>query len=194
MSYDKSKNFINLRLNPSSIQKSKEIIKFENKPSIKYDNNMIKRKNYYNNNFIKKKNTYQFDKKQKNSEIKHNKEKRNSTLVYINSNTTTKYLNTSTTRENTIASGNSKKTKKTKKKDKNNSASRNAEYHFLDSTNKLKNSIKMMDYFGENKSRTKGPEDEDIKFIYKIFYNCSNTTNLDNSKNNKNKLNLLYIP
>jgi hypothetical protein len=106
MSYDKSKNFINLRLNPSSIQKRKEIIKFENKPSIKYENNMIKRKNYYNNNFIKKKNTYQFDKKQKNSEIKHNKEKRNSTLVYINSNTTTKYLNTSTTRENTIASAN----------------------------------------------------------------------------------------
>jgi hypothetical protein len=73
MSYDKSKNFINLRLNPSSIQKSKEIIKFENKPSIKYDNNMIKRKNYYNNNFIKKKNNYKFDKKKKNKKIKNKK-------------------------------------------------------------------------------------------------------------------------
>ena len=192
MSYDKSKNFINLRLNPSSIQKSKEIIKFENKPSVKYNNNMIKSRNYYNNNFIRKKNTYQYDKKQKNSEIKHNKEKRNSTLIYLNSNTTTKYLNTNTTREDTIASGNSKKTKKTKKKDKNNSLSRNAEHHLLDTTNKLKDSIKVMDYFGESKSRTKGPEDEDIKFLYKIFYNCSNsnTTNLDKSKNNKNKLNL----
>ncbi len=192
MSCEQSRKIINLRFNPINIKKSQEILKFENKQNTRYKNKLVKHNdcNNYGNITIHKNNSYELNQSRNNVQIKRNKEKKNTAVISMNSNMTTKYLNTNaTTRENTITSLNSKRTKR--KDPFNATSSNNSEYRH-DSISTLKDSARINESIEEKRTMAKGPEDEDIKFLYNIFYTYSNTTSftLNESKNYKKKLNL----
>ena len=167
------RKYINLQLNPSSIQKSKDILKFVTKPNVKYNNNLVKNHNYhyYHN---PKNNTYKIQKKNKiYNQIKNDNEKANISNINLNINTTT--------RENSINSVNSKSSKK-------------PEAFFYvptpkDSENTHKSQENIFELYEEKKHKSKGPENEDIAFLYKIFYNYGKilSCNLNESTNQKKK-------
>ena len=181
----KSRNCLNLRLNPISIQKSKELLNFESKPHGKYNNNQAKSSNFYNyrNNPIFKANTYKIQKKKFNinnniPQKNNNKEKNNLSNAPLNTNTTT--------RENTLNSANSRGTKK------HDPLLYVSDTTPDDSSNTLKGSDNTPEQSGEKKPKSKIHENEDTKFLYKIFYDYSNSVsnNLSDLKNKKNKFNL----
>ena len=179
MSYDNqhsnknSRNYINLHLNPSSIQKSKDLLKFETKPNLKYKNYLVKNHNYHYYDNLKN-NTYKIQKKNKiYNQINNDNEKTNISNFYLNINTTT--------RENTINSANSKSSKKPEP------------FFYVptprDSENTHNSQENIIELYAEKKHKSKGPENEDIAFLYKIFYNYGNTLsyNLNESTNEKKK-------
>ena len=165
----KSRNSKNFSLN-LNISKNKNLSIFPNK-SINYNNELIKNNKYsnYKNNIAintcksknNDKNNYNKNTSQllKNSQTIKNKEKVNQTYNPVV----------------TVTSGESTINSSTK-------GAKRQEPFFYEPTSK--NTINPIESAEESKKKLKEPENEDIKFLYTIFYNYNN-----NSINKKNKLN-----
>ena len=180
--YLKSRNFINLHLTPNNISKNndKDNVKFNNnKINITYDNN-----NNYNNNLIKNNNYYNYKNntktinkkninnisKDNNIQINNNKEKPNPIVTSI--------TRESTINSATINSANSKGAKKTEP------------FFYEPSPNNFLNTTGPVG--DSSNKKLKQPENDDIRFLYKIFYNYNNSNSYNSyeRKNSKNKFNL----
>ena len=174
----KSRNSKNFYLTSNNISKNKYLSKFPNK-SISYNNELIKNNKYsnYKNNIAT--NTY----KNTTNNNNYNKSNINSTSKNYNNSQTYKNkekINQTYTPLVTITSGESTINSTSK-------GAKRQEPFFYEPSSK-NNTINTPESAGESKKKLKGPENEDIKFLYTIFYNYNNSINFE-SKNKKNRLN-----
>ena len=191
MSYDRAcleslklKNNINLRLPSDKISKDRNSVKNQFKPNLKYyNNNTNKNKIYSNykksnnkqkksNPIIDKTNITQVPKNNNNSRTKSNKkekEKEKEKLNIIYAPTIT-----NTTKDSTINSIKSKTDKK-------------QEPFFYEPTSK--DTLNSPESANENNKKIKGPENDDIKFLYNIFYNYNISKESEKNLSGVNKKN-----
>ena len=177
----KSRNFVNLHLTPNNISLNRNSVKNKSNPYVKYYNNLTKNNiysNYSNNIKTKKKSVSSLNKTNvtptpKNSIMNvpkttdNKKEKLNITYAPVLTNTT---------KDSTINSSTSKAPKK-------------QEPFFYEGS--PKDTLNTLESAGESNKKIKEPENDDIKFLYSVFYNYNNSkeNNLRESKNNRNRFN-----
>ena len=155
----KSRNYLNLRLNQNNKQKSKIIL--DSKKRNRYSNENIKNRN---NSKYKK---YSIDMNIENSLKNNIKSKANNKKLNLNL-INNAPLNTNTTRESTLNSAYSKGPKKTKQ--------------YINKPSQKNETIAPEE---ESNKKLKEPENEDIKFLYGIFYNYKQMNDDSDDKNNK---------
>ena len=157
----KSRNYLNLHLNQNNKQKTKIIL--DNKKRNRYSNENIKNKNN------SKYNKYSIDMNIENSLKNNIKSKENNKKLNLNL-INNAPLNTNTTRESTLNSAYSKGTKKTNQ--------------YINKPSQKNETIAPEE---ESNKKLKEPENEDIKFLYGIFYNYKQMN--DDSDDISNKIN-----
>ena len=168
-SSSKSRNFINLRLFQNNNPNNKNILNLDKKRKNRYSNDYIKKSNY------SKYKKYSLDMNtNKNNRVKfpknNNKTKKANKNLKLNLNNNIQ-LNNNTTRESTLNSANSKGSQKTKLSINNKPSPKNENF-----SQEVEN---------ETNKKLKEPENDDIKFLYGIFYNYSQSINDDKSDQNK---------